>query len=232
MDRADFGVLAGVDRSSARQLAGAAHRRLFRRLVTMRLDYPDGALDVDRWGLRLRLQPRDNGCEKKLLFTPQMYERVERAELAAEIARARAEGSAFVFIDVGANVGLFSLFVAACARCQARILAVEPEPENLARLRFNIRINSNLPIRVIPVALADRAGELAIQVDRRDSGTRVQKIAGGENPSSRRGRCCRYLPRNRSMPSTLSRSMWRARKIRFWSPFFETPRSLFGLASF
>ena len=147
----------------------------------MRLDYPDGALDVVRWGLRLRLHPRDNGCEKNLLFTPQMYERVERAELAAEIARARAEGSAFVFIDVGANVGLFSLFVAAYARCQARILAVEPEPQNLARLRFNIRINSDLPIRVIPVALADRAGELAIQVDRRDSGgTRVRKIAGGE----------------------------------------------------
>jgi len=39
-----------------------------RRLVTMRLAYPDGALDVIRWGLRLRLHPRDNGCEKNLLF--------------------------------------------------------------------------------------------------------------------------------------------------------------------
>ena len=35
---------------------------------TMRLAYPDGALDVIRWGLRLRLHPRDNGCEKNLLF--------------------------------------------------------------------------------------------------------------------------------------------------------------------
>src|SRR6516164_702130 len=54
-----------------------------RRLVTMRLAYPDGAVDVIRWGLRLRLHPRDNGCEKNLLFTPQMYEPTERAELAA-----------------------------------------------------------------------------------------------------------------------------------------------------
>jgi FkbM family methyltransferase len=190
MAPADFGVLAPghFDRAILALTGrlpdswlGLRIAALFRRLVTTRLDYPDGALDVVRWGLRLRLHPRDNGCEKNLLFTPQMYERVERAELAAEIARARAEGSAFVFIDVGANVGLFSLFVAACARCQARILAVDPEPENLARLRFNIRINSGLPIRVIPVALADRAGELAIQVDRRDrGGTRVRKIAGGE----------------------------------------------------
>src|SRR5262245_2749938 len=52
---------------------------LLRRLVTMRLAYPDGALDVIRWGLRLRLHPRDNGCEKNLLFTPQMYEPTERA---------------------------------------------------------------------------------------------------------------------------------------------------------
>lgn len=37
---------------------------LLRRLVTVRLAYPDGALDVMRWGLRLRLHPRDNGCEK------------------------------------------------------------------------------------------------------------------------------------------------------------------------
>ena len=51
-----------------------------RRLVTMRLAYPDGALDVIRWGLRLRLHPRDNGCEKNLLF---------------RVVRAEGEGSAF-----------------------------------------------------------------------------------------------------------------------------------------
>src|SRR5262249_11769569 len=66
---------------------------VLRRLVTMRLAYPDGALDVIRWGLRLRLHPRDNGCEKNLLFTPQMYEPTERAELAAEVDRARVDRS-------------------------------------------------------------------------------------------------------------------------------------------
>jgi hypothetical protein len=61
---------------------------LFRRAVTMRLDYPAGALDVERWGLNVRLHPRDNGCEKNLLFTPQMYEPTELKELGADIARA------------------------------------------------------------------------------------------------------------------------------------------------
>ena len=50
-----------------------------RRITTMRLDHPAGALDVERWGLRVRLHPRDNGCEKNLLFTPQMYEAAELA---------------------------------------------------------------------------------------------------------------------------------------------------------
>jgi FkbM family methyltransferase len=150
-----------------------------RRLVTMRLAYPDGALDVIRWDLRLRLHPRDNGCEKNLLFTPQMYEPAERAELAAEINRAKADASPFVFVDIGANVGLFSFFVAARAGRNARILAVEPDPENLSRLAFNIRINPGVPISIASVALADKAGKVALDVDRRDrGGTRVVKSAG------------------------------------------------------
>ena len=73
----------------------------------------DAALDVRRWGLAIRLHPLDNGCEKSLLFTPQMYEPAEFAELAHDIPAARPEFRPFVFIDAGANVGLFSLFVAA-----------------------------------------------------------------------------------------------------------------------
>jgi FkbM family methyltransferase len=151
---------------------------LLRRAVTMRLVYPDGALDVERWGLRLRLHPRDNGCEKNLLFTPQMYEPPELRELAAEIERAKAQRRPFVFVDIGANVGLFSLFVASQAGRDARILAIEPEPGNLRRLRFNIDVNPDLAIKVIPTALSDEAGELAIELHPRDrGGSRTTKLA-------------------------------------------------------
>jgi FkbM family methyltransferase len=155
---------------------------LLRRLVTVRLAYPDGALDVVRWGLHLRLHPRDNGCEKNLLFTPQMYETTELAELTAEIARATRCRASFVFVDIGANVGLFSFFVAACAGPSARILAVEPAKGNLERFFFNMRANPGLPIRVISAALTGEAGMLAVEADRRDrGGTRVHQFAqGGE----------------------------------------------------
>ena len=132
---------------------------LLRRIVTMRLA-ASGALDVERWGLRLRLYPRDNGCEKNLLFTPQMYEPAERAELAREIARAKAQTRLFVFVDIGANVGLFSLFVAAQAGADARILAIEPEPGNLGRIGLSLANNPGLPITPLPLALGETEGEL------------------------------------------------------------------------
>ena len=164
--------------------AGLRLAILLRRAVTMRLAYPDGALDVERWGLRMRLHPRDNGCEKNLLFTPRMYEPEELAELESQIARAKANGRPFTFVDVGANVGLFSLFVASRAGREARILAIEPEPGNLRRLEFNIRANPGVPITIIPKALSDEAGVVAVELDRRDrGGTRTMKIDQARAPA-------------------------------------------------
>jgi FkbM family methyltransferase len=151
-----------------------------RRIVTRHLA-DDGGLDVVRWGLRMRLHPRRNGCEKNALFTPQMYEPAERVELAAEIEKSEAADRTFVFIDVGANVGLFSLFVASCAGPKAKILAIEPEPQNLNRLRFNIAANPGIPIRVVPVALGEKQGQVALDVDDRDrGGTRTRALTSLE----------------------------------------------------
>jgi FkbM family methyltransferase len=159
--------------------AGLRLAVLLRRAVTMRLPYPDGALDVERWGMRMRLHPRDNGCEKNLLFTPRMYEPQELDELAADIAQAKNEGRIFTFLDIGANVGLFSLFVASRAGPDGRILAVEPEPGNLRRLEFNVRANPAAPIKIVAKALSDEAGFVAVELDRRDrGGTRTTKLDG------------------------------------------------------
>src|SRR5262249_4049977 len=146
----------------------------------------DSGLDVERWGLRMRLHPRRNGCEKGVLFTPQMYEVRERAELTAEIAKAASAGRPFVFIDVGANVGLFSLFVASQAGGNARILAFEPEPENVRRLRFNIDANPGIPIRVFSFALGETVDSVLLQKNASDrGGTRVlHSPAAAEAPDT------------------------------------------------
>lgn len=166
-----------------------------RRAVTLRLGYPDGALDVERWGLRVRLHPRDNGCEKNLLFTPQMYEPAELRELAVEIARVKQQQRRpFVFVDIGANVGLFSLFVASRAGRDARILAVEPEAGNLRRLCFNIAANPGVPIKVIPTALSDELGELAIELHPRDrGGSQTKRLIGSKSSDGAKRVPCQTL---------------------------------------
>ncbi len=176
--RLDQAILALTTALPANRL-GLRLAIFLRKFITLRLS--DGALDVRRWGLNLRLHPLDNGCEKNLLFTPQMYEPDELAALAAVIARQRAQARPFVFVDIGANVGLFSLFVAAHAGPSARILAIEPEPGNFARLAFNIASNGALPIEPLALALGDSTGEVAIALNRRDrGGTRVQTLDTAE----------------------------------------------------
>jgi FkbM family methyltransferase len=193
-DSEAFGALApgwldwlviGITRRLPDNWLGLRLAILLRRAVTMRLAYPAGALDVERWGLKMRLHPRDNGCEKNLLFTPQMYEPTELRELGADIDRARQRKAPFVFVDIGANVGLFSLFVAAQAGPAARIFAIEPEPGNLLRLTFNASVNPGMRIKIFPIALSDEAGELAVELDRRDrGGSRTLRIAQSVAPAS------------------------------------------------
>jgi FkbM family methyltransferase len=176
--RFDRAVIAATSRLPDNWL-GLRLAILLRRLVTMRL--PADALDVERWGLRLRLHPRDNGCEKNLLFTPQMYEPVELGELARGIAVARGDGRPFVFIDVGANVGLFSLFVAAQSGSDARILAIEPESGNFERLQFNLAANPGLPIEPVPLALGEGEGEVVVEINARDrGGTRTRRATAAD----------------------------------------------------
>lgn len=154
-----------------------------RHLVLKRLG-SDNGLDVERWGLRLRLHPLRNGCEKSLLFTPQMHEAVERAELAAEIDRAKRAPRDFVFVDIGANVGLFSFFVASHAGASAKILAIEPAPESLLRLRFNAALNPDIHIQVIPLALGESAGRIALEVCDNLGGTRTRPGSRHDSPGT------------------------------------------------
>ncbi len=60
--------------------------------------------------------------------------------------------------------------MASYAGGHAIILAVEPEPGNLARLRFNLAANPDLPIRVIALALGDTTGRVVVQLNEKDRG--------------------------------------------------------------
>lgn len=152
---------------------------LFRKLAMGRIG--EGCRDTILWGMRLRLYPRRNGCEKNALFTPQMFDTMERRVLADAVKR---KDGAFTFVDIGANVGLYSLYLASCG--DVRTLAIEPQPGILERLRFHLGANPSAKVHVRPVALSDREGEVTLVLNESDSGgTHIDKQDGRRDAGER-----------------------------------------------
>lgn len=117
-----------------------------------------GAVDVEVLGARMRLHTTGNACEKRLLFTPHYFDPEDLGYLAPLIR------PGFVFIDVGANVGAYALFVAARGGPDTTVIAVEPHPVVRARLAFNLAASGHAGTIVVPHALSDRAGSVRLRI--------------------------------------------------------------------
>lgn len=119
-----------------------------------------GPLDIDvAEGVKARLFPASNRCEKRAYAGVHIWDSEERHSLTQAI-NAHSEERPFVFLDVGANIGLYSLFVDAAARAagkSTKIIAVEPDEENRARLTFNCNASACNAI-IEPVGISDASG--------------------------------------------------------------------------
>lgn len=134
--------------------------------------------DVKRFGVKFRLFPYQNVCEKRILFTPQYFDAVERTLIAARVS----EG--YRFIDIGANIGAYALFVASLAGARAKIIAVEPQPDIFDRLAANIAFNPFGTVKAMACAISDRAGELTLFIDPKNKGESSVKIIGSSQTES------------------------------------------------
>lgn len=136
-------------------------------------------VDVESLGARMRLYPYNNVCEKRILFTPQYFDEAERDLLKSRIT------ADFVFIDIGANIGGYALFVAAHAGPMARILAIEPQPEIFERLIYNIRQNPFATVKAMDCALADEDGEITLFLPSHNRGESSVRIVSAEADGAR-----------------------------------------------
>ena len=80
-----------------------------------------------------------------------------------------------VFVDIGANVGIYSLWACQYLSSQGTVLAIEPNPRVFDRLEFNLEANQPLQSewpRVLTAALAvsDREASLDLNLDRTNLG--------------------------------------------------------------
>jgi len=85
----------------------------------------------------------------------------ERAETEFAVEQARP---GTVAIDVGANVGMFTVPLALAVGPSGRVLTIEPSPDNVERLERNLELNGLGNVVVEPIAVGDKAGSLVLQL--------------------------------------------------------------------
>lgn len=82
-----------------------------------------------------------------------------------------------VFLDVGANVGLYSL---AASHFFDQVYAFEPFPDTLSRLKKNVDLNGLKNIQIVPLALSAELGVTYIKSNPRNLGNNFIADGPGE----------------------------------------------------
>ena len=141
-----------------------------------------------RWGLVALLTPRKYldvddvrfsiGCTNWIThFRWYLFEKKE-PEVRYFFGRHLTTGD--TVFDVGANVGVFSLYVAALRR-DSTVYAIEPEISNIARLRENILANAFQEwIKPICAGVNDRMGITRLFLSSEEPGAAVHSISDNE----------------------------------------------------
>ena len=122
--------------------------------------------------LHARLYPTTNRCEKRMFVGERTWDAEERAAIGAALAGAD-RSRPFVFVDGGANVGMYSLSTIAQARKLGRpiqAVAIEPDPTNLERLRDNLAASAAHEAAVAPVALGAERGVAKLEMSQTNRG--------------------------------------------------------------
>ncbi len=146
---------------------GYLGRRVFGRLNWLERSFTcrrGPALDVERFGIRWRLHRFGNVSESRLLRRPDSFEAEEVAFILD-----MAAGN-FVFIDVGANCGYWSLRIAKKLAGNGSVIAIEPQPVMLERLRYNASINAISLSRIFDCVVGSQSGTAVLKLDEHNLG--------------------------------------------------------------
>ena len=106
--------------------------------------------------IRMQLDPADLG--PRLILETGVYEPVSVAMVSEHL------GPGATFIDVGADIGYYSLKAAPLVGVTGHVIAVEPNPETLVRLRVNLAASDASVVAIAPVACSDAEGMMDLYV--------------------------------------------------------------------
>ena len=85
-------------------------------------------------------------------------------------------------VDLGANIGYFTLLAARIVGNKGKVYAFEPEPLNYSLLTKNIDLNGYENVVAVQKAISDATGKVRFFLDKKDTGahTMYQHGTGGE----------------------------------------------------
>ena len=132
-------------------------RALAHRLPGWLLPKPEEACIIRTgYAFWLQIDPvKDDGVERSLYYTG-TYEKGVLAIMAKVL------GAGDHFVDVGANIGLMSIYASLLVGDEGRVTAFEPNPETAAILEENIALNECPNIKVSRMAMGSKAGKAVI----------------------------------------------------------------------
>jgi FkbM family methyltransferase len=116
------------------------------------------------WGHKLYVDPGDLGIARCLLVYNGVWEPMETETFVSLLKKN------MVVVDIGANVGYYTLLAARCVGSGGKVFAFEPEPKNYGLLCKNVMENGYTNIVTVPSAVSDRNGTSRLFLCPKNSG--------------------------------------------------------------
>ena len=104
------------------------------------------------WGHKLYVDPADLGIARCLLVYNGVWEPLETETFVSLLK------NDMVVVDIGANVGYYTLLAARSVGSGGKVFAFEPEPKNYGLLCKNVKENGYTNVVTVPSAVSDRSG--------------------------------------------------------------------------
>lgn len=127
---------------------------------------------------RLWVDPSTAGGVVPWLLLDDIHEPSETQCIRDNLARGGT------FVDIGANIGYYTVLAAKLVGAEGKVFGFEPEPVNYSTLQKNIALNELANVTAEPLACSDRFAEIPLYLDGGNAGGHHLHDAGDGSVSS------------------------------------------------
>jgi FkbM family methyltransferase len=139
---------------------------VFRRKLRLAHYWLTGYVQVD--GHMIYFDPQDPSDLTRIIVSTHEYDPEETAAVRSLLRRGDT------FIDVGANIGWYTIMASDVVGKEGRVIAFEPSPPSFDILRRNVNINKLNNVKIEQKALSNKRGTVAFHIE--GAYSRLQEI--------------------------------------------------------